>query len=185
MHVDDTTTAAQRDATSRLAVKGTGRTRSPYANAFPPAGSDEFITWYDSMTPEEFEKLMKRPRAAKKMGSHVRDPGGEHEWLMVAELRRIKRWKDAPSLREIYSARTRTQATAGRWFKHGGKGSGTFHKELQKMIRKSNSYREFKHHLNNWADHNMFPSRTALWPDAPPLGRYSLPEDLQLRGEGG
>jgi hypothetical protein len=50
------------------------------------------------------------------------------------------------------------------------------------MVRSSNSYPEFLEKLNLWADRELVPSHSARWPDAAPLGRYSLPNNLQLRG---
>ena len=52
------------------------------------------------------------------------------------------------------------------------------------MIRSSESYAEFLEKLNHWADRELAPSRSVRWPNAAPLGRYSLPDALQLRGDG-
>jgi hypothetical protein len=53
------------------------------------------------------------------------------------------------------------------------------------MIKSSNDYGEFLTELNKWADDALAVVHSSRWPDAPPLGRYSLPDDLQLRGLGG
>jgi hypothetical protein len=60
-------------------------------------------------------------------------------------------------------------------------GAGRMHREVRAMIRSSNSYGEFLEKLNHWADRELAPSHSTRWPDAAPLGRYSLPDNLQLR----
>ncbi|MBK7823507.1 MAG: hypothetical protein IPJ61_21205 [Tessaracoccus sp.] len=92
------------------------------------------------------------------------------------------------------SAVTRTEAIIGRIekggetviFRHGGEGSdgGTFHRELRAMITKSKNLGEFIPNLNHWADRSLG-AEASRWPEAPPLGRCSLRDDLQLRGGGG
>lgn len=49
------------------------------------------------------------------------------------------------------------------------------------MIRSSGSYDEFIAKLNQWADRELVPSHSARWPQDPALGRYSLPDTLQVR----
>jgi hypothetical protein len=57
--------------------------------------------------------------------------------------------------------------------------------KVREMITTSGDYGEFLTKLNQWADRALMPMSAKRWPDAPKLGRYSLPDDLQLRGEGG
>ena len=98
---------------------------------------------------------------------------------MVAEVRQFKKW--GVSLRTIQDGRTFTLATIGKSFRHGGAGSGTMHRALRAMIRSSGSYEEFLAKLNQWADGELVASHSTRWPHDPPLGRYSLPDNLQVR----
>lgn len=120
--------------------------------------------------------------AAQVIADNIRHPGSQHEWLMVAEARKFKRW--GVSMRTIQEGRTFTDAAIGKRFRHGGAGSGQMHVALRAMIRSSDSYAEFLEKLNHWADRELAPSRSVRWPNAAPLGRYSLPDALQLRGNG-
>lgn len=161
--------------------------RTELAEHIPPPG-DAFIDWFDSLTVEELDRLLAdksvkgKTGAAQVIADNVRHPGSQHEWLMVAEARKFKRW--GVSMRTIQEGRTFTDAAIGRRFRHGGAGSGRMHIELRAMIRSSDSYAEFLEKLNHWADRELAPSRSVRWPNATPLGRYSLPDALQLRGDG-
>lgn len=98
---------------------------------------------------------------------------------MVAEARQFKKW--GVSMRDIREGRTLTEATIGKRFRHGASGAGNMHGELQAMVQSSNSYQEFLQKLNLWADRELNPSHSARWPQDAPLGRYSLPDNLQVR----
>ena len=160
--------------------------RTDLAEHIPPPG-DAFVDWFDSLTVEELDKLLAdksvkgKTGAAEVIADNIRHPGSQHEWLMVAEARKFKRW--GVSMKTIQEGRTFTDATIGRRFRHGGTGSGGMHTELRAMIRSSNSYAEFLEKLNRWADRDLVESHSTRWPNAAPLGRYSLPENLQLRGQ--
>jgi hypothetical protein len=161
------------------------RSASPYAAHIPPVGGEEFNEWFDALTMSELRTMTEDPLSRAILDGSVREPGGLHEWLMVAEMERIKSW--GVSIRTVLAARTPTAATVGKWFRHGGEGSRgtTFHRRLRSMITSSSDYGEFLTKLNHWADANIAASHSVRWPDAAPLGRYALPEELQLRGEGG
>jgi hypothetical protein len=160
--------------------------RTELAQHIPPPG-DAFVEWFDSLTLGELDKLLAdkstkgRSGAAQVIADNIRHPGGQHEWLMVAEARRLKAW--GVSMKTIQEGRTLTEATIGNRFRHGGAGSGRMHTEVRAMIRASNSYAEFLEKLNQWADRELIPSHSARWPDAAPLGRFSLPDNLQVRGQ--
>jgi hypothetical protein len=53
------------------------------------------------------------------------------------------------------------------------------------MIKSSNDYGEFLTELNKWADDALAVVQSSRWSDAPALGRYSLPDELQFWGLGG
>jgi hypothetical protein len=161
--------------------------RTELAEHIPPPG-DAFIDWFDSLTIDELDRLLAdksvkgKTGAAQVIADNIRHPGSQHEWLMVAEARKFKRW--GVSMKTIQEGRTFTDATIGKRFRHGGAGSGRMHAELRAMIRSSDSYGEFLEKLNQWADRELVPSHSVRWPNAAPLGRYSLPDNLQLRGDG-
>jgi hypothetical protein len=160
--------------------------RTERAKHVPPRG-DAFVDWFDSLTVEELDKLLRdrgspiSPRGARDViAENIRHPGSMHEWLMVAEARQFKKW--GISLRTIQEGRTLTQAAIGKRFRHGVQpGSGIMHDELRAMVRASNSYEEFLQKLNEWADRELAPSHSARWPRETPRGRYSLPDNLQVR----
>jgi hypothetical protein len=84
-------------------------------------------------------------------------------------------------MKTIQEGRTFTDATIGPRFRHGASGAGTMHRDLRAMIQSSNSYAEFLDKLNQWADRELSPSHSPRWPGEPPRGRFSLPDNLQVR----
>lgn len=163
----------------------TTETRTELAKHVPPPGN-AFTEWFDSLSPTELDRLLADksvkggPRGARDVIEDcIRHPGNQHEWLMVAEIRQLKKW--GVSMRTIQEGRTFTLATIGKRFRHGGAGSGTVHRALRAMIRSSGSYEEFLEKLNQWADRELVSSHSARWPRDAPLGRYSLPDNLQVR----
>jgi hypothetical protein len=160
-------------------------TRTELAKHIPPPG-DAFVEWFDSLSLSEFDRLL-ADRSVKGGARGARDviedcirhPGDQHEWLMVAEARQFKQW--GVSMRTIQESRTLTVAAIGKSFRHGATGSGAMHRALRAMIRSSGSYDEFIEKLNQWADRELVPSHSARWPQDPPLGRYSLPDTVQVR----
>jgi hypothetical protein len=162
----------------------TSEKRTELAKHIPPPG-DAFIEWFDSLSLAELDRLLadksvKGARGAREIiAENIRHPGSKHEWLMVAEARQFKKW--GVSMKTVLEGRTFTKATIGKRFRHGGAGSGAFHDGLRAMIRTSNSYDEFLQKLNQWADHELVPSHSARWPGDAPRGRYSLPDNLQVR----
>ncbi len=158
--------------------------RTELAKHIPPPG-DAFVEWFDSLTLAEFDRLLadeggKKLRGARAViADNIRHPGGNHEWLMVSEVRQFKKW--GVSMKEILEGRSLTEATIGQKFRHGGTGSGMFHEQLRAMVRSSVSFEEYLQKLNRWADEALVPSHSSRWSKDPARGRYSLPENLQRR----
>lgn len=173
--------ARQRYATAAATRSNVG-SRTPLAEHIPPPGP-EFIEWWDSLTPKELNKLLADESiggligAEEVIANNIRHPGGLHEWLMVKHQQQVKRWD--VSLQTVLDARTRTEATIGRRFKHGSTGSTTMHRQLDMLIETSPSFDTFKTRLNEWADRELFPVRGPK--GEPPAGRYYLPPELQTR----
>jgi hypothetical protein len=183
MHIIDGSDDAvrQRQATAAADHSNIG-SRTPLAEHIPPPGP-EFVQWWDSLTLRELNEFLSDVDAGGLLGAetiianNVRHPGGLHEWLMVMHQQQIKRWN--VSLQTVLDARTRTEAAVGRRFRHGGPGSGRMHQQLNAMIEGSPTYDTFLQRLNEWADRELFPVRGPR--GEPPLGRYYLPRELQLR----
>jgi hypothetical protein len=171
--------ARQRQATAAATRSNIG-SRTPLAEHIPAPGP-EFIDWWDSLSPSELDQLLRDKTRGGLVGAkdvidaNIRHPGGLHEWLMVKHQKQIKQW--GVSLQTVLDARTRTEATIGRHFKHGGDGSTRMHNELSAMIAEAPSFGGFKKRLNAWADRELFP---VVGPAGEsPAGRYYLPVDLQ------
>jgi hypothetical protein len=155
--------------------------RSDLAKFIPPPGP-AFEAWFDGLSTRELDALLANPSARSVIAAAIRHPGGLHEWLMVAEARRMKVW--GVSMQEIRSARTLTEETIGRFFAHGTAGSGRMHRELRDIITRSRGFNDFKQRLNEWADRSLFPVPGTQWPSQGHLGRYYLPAELQMPPEG-
>ena len=55
--------------------------------------------------------------------------------------------------------------------------------DLRAMIKGSGSWDEFLGKLNRWADDALVESHSRRWAHDRPQGRYSLPENLQVKGD--
>lgn len=185
--------ASQRGANAAATRSPTAGSRTPLAEHIPAPGP-AFVDWFDGLTLKELDTLLRdtnkggRIGARKVIEDNVRHPGGLHEWLMVKHVRKVKEW--GISLQTVLDARTATAATVGRTFRHkrldgrtgAGPGSGTMHRQLDRMLTESGSLNEFRRRLNQWADAEMYP---VPGPNGEaPLGRYYLPAELQLPAEG-
>ncbi len=183
MHIiDGKDDAAQMRHSAAAADKSSVGARTPLAEHIPPAGP-EFVRWWDSLTLEELDVFLRDRNTGGLTGAKgvidasIRHPGGLHEWLMVKHQRQIKRW--GVSLQTVLDARTSTEATIGRHFKHGSSGSGRMHAQLDDLIETSPSFDAFKHRLNEWADVELFPVHGPK--GEPPAGRFYLPPELQVK----
>jgi hypothetical protein len=151
------------------------RTRSAIAEHIPAAG-ETFNDWFDALTPKELAEYLADKSSKTTIGARelieeaIRHPGDLHEWLMVKHVLKFKEW--SVSMRVIKSARTLTEETMGKAFKHGGAGSGTMHNQLSRMIDSSASFAEFLEKLNAWADDALYAGKGLP-------GRQKLPPELQ------
>ena len=139
------------------------------ADAVPPPGST-FDDWFDALTLKDLREFLADGHARKLIEAAIRHPRHHHEWLMVKHVEKFKEW--GVSMKLIKEARTLTKETLGKNFIHGGKGSGTMHIQLSKMIESSGSFEEFLQKLNLWADEELFAGTGVP-------GRFKLPEGLQ------
>ena len=180
--VDSANDAARQRSANAAATRSNVGSRTELAEHIPPPGP-EFVDWWDSLTLKELRKFLDDESVAGAVGAEriiansIRHPGGLHEWLMVKHQLQIKRW--GVSLQTVLDARTRTEATVGRHFKHGSTGSGQMHNRLDELIETSPSFDAFKRRLNEWADRELFPVRGPS--GEPPAGRYYLPPELQTK----
>jgi hypothetical protein len=135
--------------------------KSEIARHLPPAGP-AFQEWFDGLSVSGFEEIWADPAARKIIEANIRHPGGLHEWLQVAEAQRFKQWN--VTMETIQDARTLTSETVGKNFKHGGVGSGTFHRQTRALIQSAPDFESFLLRLNDWADENLFGGRESLPP---------------------
>ncbi len=200
LHDKDIGEARSREQRDRRAAEGQPKQEANHAGSelkekartelaeHIPSPGDAFVEWFDSLSLSELDRLLAdksmkgKTGAAQVIADNIRHPGSQHEWLMVAEARKFKKW--GVSMRTVQEGRTFTDAAIGKRFRHGAAGSGRMHGELRAMIQSSDSYGEFLGKLNQWADRELVPSHSARWPNTAPSGRYSLPDNLQLRGDG-
>lgn len=179
--VDAADDATRQRAATAAATRSNIGSRTPLAEHIPPPGP-EFVEWWDSLNAQELDRFLRDKSKGGLVGAkdvidaNIRHPGGLHEWLMVKHQQQIKKWN--VSLQTVLDARTRTEATIGRGFKHGGDGSTRMHNDLSAMIAEAPTFDAFKVRLNAWADRELFPIRGPN--GEPPAGRYYLPADLQL-----
>lgn len=133
----------------------------------------QFSKWFDDLTPEEFNKVWDVKKYRDAIKDRVRQPKKLHEWCMVCETPKFKKW--GVSMREIKRFRTKTAelkwkvpndvptvSIRGKCGGHGGSGSGTFHNELQIIIYEAKSLKEFNDGINRlivrWEiDPNLLP----------------------------
>lgn len=160
----------------RSAEREPRENRSDLARHIPPRG-EAFTEWFDSLSLEELDALLADRDARHLIGDNIRYPGGQHEWLMVAEVRQFKKW--GISMKTIQEGRTPTAVDLGA-FMHK---SGRFHQVLRTMITSSDTFADFLAKLNKWADGKLVPAHSERWPNDHPQGRYSLPNCLQLKGQ--
>ena len=157
------------------------RPLSPLAEGVP-GDMEAFQAWFDALTYTDFMKFWNDVDTPTHQGAKtliakgIRFSGftksgtraaGKHEWLKVSQIPKIKQWGLPMDL--VHDARTFTSRTAGKTFKHGGKGSNTMHRALDEMFEVSESLDDFKQLLNDFADREMGRN-----------GRAHLPRDLRL-----
>jgi hypothetical protein len=133
----------------------------------PSVKDGEFAKWFNSLTPDEFDKVWANPELREKIQARLRHPGGMHEWHLVSRANIFKRW--GVSAEQIAELRTATDKVkfinpTGR---HGGKGSTTAHNELLDIIDTSPDYATFRRRLQNWATYRL------------PNGVNDLPDGLR------
>ena len=139
--------------------------------AVPSVRNKAFTNWFDNLTPDELDLLWSDSKIQGIIKDRIRHPGGLHEWCMVCETPKFKKWN--VSMDEIKRFRTDipdltwkvpddVPNIGGSLGGHGSTGSTTFHNELQTVISNSNSISEFNTGLNNlinrWdIDPNLLP----------------------------
>jgi hypothetical protein len=124
-------------------------------DSVPSVRNGEFNKWFNSLTPDEFDKVWADPKLRDIIKDRLRHPGGLHEWHLVSRADVFKRW--GVSSEQIAEMRTLISETkfVNPKGKHGGKGSTTAHNELLDIIDSSTDYDMFKRRLQNWANYRF------------------------------
>jgi hypothetical protein len=132
-------------------VEGTGNS----LDSVPSVRNGEFNKWFNSLTPDEFDKVWADPKLRNTIKDRLRHPGGLHEWHLVSKADVFKRW--GVTSEQIAEMRTLISETkfVNPKGKHGGKGSTTAHNELLDIIDSSTDYDMFKRRLQNWANYRF------------------------------
>ncbi|QSB49574.1 pre-toxin TG domain-containing protein [Parageobacillus toebii] len=124
-------------------------------NSVPSVKNGEFNRWFNSLTPDEFDKIWSDPRLRKAIESRLRHPGGFHEWHLVSRAPTFKRWGvTAEQIKELRTAIEDVKFVNPKGV-HGGKGSTRAHNELLEIIDSSPDYATFKRRLQNWASYRL------------------------------
>nr|WP_269320783.1 T7SS effector LXG polymorphic toxin [Bacillus safensis] len=134
----------------KMGVKGAGKSTD-----IPSVRNKEFNKWFDKLSVDEFEKAWNVPALRSKIEDRIRQPGGYHEWHLVARTPQFKKWD--VSMDRIKELRTLTKDVEfvnppGR---HGGRGSTKAHNEILKIIDNAPDYESFVRELNKWASKRM------------------------------
>ncbi|WP_417894463.1 ribonuclease YeeF family protein [Bacillus safensis] len=134
----------------KMGVKGAGKSTD-----IPSVRNKEFNKWFDKLSVDEFEKAWNVPALRSKIEDRIRQPGGYHEWHLVARTPQFKKWD--VSMDRIKELRTLTKDVEfvnppGR---HGGRGSTKAHNEILKIIDNAPDYESFVRELNEWASKRM------------------------------
>ncbi|PWK14252.1 pre-toxin TG domain-containing protein [Tumebacillus permanentifrigoris] len=134
-------------------------------DSVPSVRNGEFKKWFDSLSPDEFDKVWADPKLRELIKDRLRYPGGMHEWHLVARADIFKRWGvTAEQIAEMRTLISETKFVNPKG-KHGGKGSTTAHNELLEIIDTSKDYAMFRRRLQSWADYRFEGGSEAL-----PLG---------------
>lgn len=143
---------------STVVTEVTGRT----FDSIPSVRNGEFNKWFNSLTPDEFDRAWADPKLRDAIKDRLRYPGGLHEWHLVSRADVFKRWgvtsEQIAEMRTLISETTFVNPTG----KHGGKGSTKAHNELLEIIDSSIDYDMFKRRLQNWANYRFEGGAEAL-----------------------
>ncbi|NMO94995.1 WXG100 family type VII secretion target [Paenibacillus lemnae] len=124
-------------------------------NTVPSVRNGEFNKWFNSLTPDEFDKVWSDPNLRDNIKDRLRHPGGLHEWHLVSRADVFKRWgvtsEQIADMRTLISETKFVNPTG----KHGGKGSTKAHNELLEIIDSSTDYDMFKRRLQSWANYRF------------------------------
>ena len=134
----------------KMGVKGAGKSTD-----IPSVRNKEFNKWFDKLSVDEFEKAWNVPALRSKIEDRIRQPGGYHEWHLVARTPQFKKWD--VSMDRIKELRTLTKDVefVNPPGQHGGRGSTKAHNEILKIIDNAPDYESFVRELNEWASKRM------------------------------
>ncbi|MFC6648538.1 hypothetical protein [Paenibacillus rhizoplanae] len=143
---------------------GGGKVEGPgkVLDSVPSVRNGEFNKWFNSLTPDEFDKVWADPKLRDIIKDRLRHPGGLHEWHLVSRADVFKRWGiTSEQIAEMRTLISNTKFVNPKG-KHGGKGSTTAHNELLDIIDSSTDYGMFKRRLQNWANYRFDGGADAL-----------------------
>lgn len=120
----------------------------------PTFQSGKFNEWWDGMSDGDIEELAQLSELKKKIADGLRGDGGRHEFLMVSEMVKIKRWGiSAKEIQDDFAADiSRLNTVLAKGWVHTGDFSGTAHIELRRVIQRSGDLIDFIENMEPWAE---------------------------------
>ncbi|MEQ9027228.1 MAG: RHS repeat-associated core domain-containing protein [Aggregatilineales bacterium] len=154
---------AYREVASEFEGRGliTRSTRSVNLHEVPSIRNGEFQRWFNSLTPDEFDRVWANPALRDRIEDRLRSPGGHHEWLPVSRTPKFKRW--GITVEQIWELRTRTEDVRfnfeGRILGHS---STKAHIEIFRIVDAAPDYATYVRNLQDWADMRLLGGANTL-----------------------
>ncbi|THE09672.1 hypothetical protein E1I69_21555 [Bacillus timonensis] len=141
--------------TKEVKMTSSGNSKHSRDVNIPSVRNNEFNEWFDNLPAKEFEEMWNDPKLRIKIEDRIRQPGGYHEWHLVARTPKFKQW--GISMDDIKEMRSLTKDVEfvnppGR---HGSRGSTKAHNEILKIIDNASDYESFVKGLNEWSKNRM------------------------------
>ncbi len=158
-----------------IPLRAAARPRSALAaDVLLPSESQKFATLrLDGLSKDDFARYWGDAGTDAEMGaqeamkSALRYPYGEHEWLKVSQVPKLKEW--GVPMKTFREAQVPTESAFevglhGEHFEHGGLGSGRLHSEMDAIFEGASGFDDFAGQLNAWADRTFLNGRKVLPP---------------------
>jgi hypothetical protein len=124
---------------------------SKITKTIPDFRKVNFNAWFDTISLGELENFLKNKKNQEIIRNNLRLPGGYHEWLPVSEVLKFKEW--GVTAEQIKTWRTKTSEVkfVNPSGKHRGSVGSRAHQEIISLVKKANSFNEYKSLLHEWA----------------------------------
>ncbi len=129
----------------------------------PHRTKGEFHKWFNSLTPDEFDKVWSNEKLQTQIRQRLLFKGNHHEWLVRSRANVFKRW--GLTVEDIASTRQPTQDINFRNPRgsHMSKvGSTQWHNELIELVDTSSDFDDYKRKLHDFANQRLVGGAGAL-----------------------